>query len=270
MRAKELGEFLRSRRARADAAEHGFPATRRRSPGLRREELATLAGVTVSWLAKLEQGQANAVSAEVLSSLSRALGLHDAERAHLFALAGLRVEDPAAGESQVTPALRALLDGLEPNPAYLLDRGWNIIAWNAAEAELFPGLRTCADRVPNLLDLVFEDPALARLMADHDEELVRLVSQFRLHATDWPDDTHIQDLVGRLRRTSARFAELWEAKDVAPFATTRRRFNHPVKGTLVLDHHRLAVLDQPGMQLVVYTPLFPEVADASAILDKSR
>lgn len=214
-----------------------------------------MAGVTVSWLAKLEQGQANAVSAEVLGSLARALGLHDAERTHLFALAGFRVEDSAAGESQVTPALRALLDGLEPNPAYLLDRSWNIVAWNAAEAELFPGLAAFADGLPNLLELVFEDQALARLMADHDEELVRLVSQFRVQATDWPDDTNIQELVGRLRRTSDRFAELWEAKDVAPFATTRRRFDHPVKGMLELDHHRLAVLDQPGMQLVVYTPL---------------
>jgi hypothetical protein len=209
--------------------------------------------VTVSWLAKLEQGQARAVSSDVVASLARALRLDDAERAHLFALAGFRDDEVAAVDSRVTPSLRALLEGLEPNPAYLLDRCWNIVAWNSAEAALFPGLRRFTDVPPNLLELVFLDDELGRLMADHDEELVRLVSQFRLHATDWPDDPEIEALVRRLRAASARFAELWEAKDVAPFVTTRRLFDHPTRGHLELDHHRLAVLDQPGMQLVVYT-----------------
>src|SRR5687767_13418801 len=129
MRAAELGEFLRSRRARVDAADFGFPADRRRATGLRREELASIAGVTVSWLAKLEQGRAHAVSSEVLGALARALRLGEAERAHLYALAGFRVDESPIADSQVTPALRKLLDDLEPNPAYLLDRAWNIVAW---------------------------------------------------------------------------------------------------------------------------------------------
>lgn len=254
MRASELGGFLRSRRARVDPVAAGFPASRRRTPGLRREELAVLAGVTVSWLAKLEQGQAHAVSAGVLAALSRALGLDAAEHRHLFALAGLAAADdapPPGGE--VTPALRTLLDELEPNPAYLLDRRWDIVAWNAAEAALFPKL---ADLPPprNLLELVFLDADLGRLMADHDEEMVRLVSQFRLHHGDWSHDAAIADLVARLRSRSPRFDALWGARDVAPFATTRRRFHHPT-GLRQFDHHRLAVLDQPGMQLVVYVPV---------------
>ena len=254
MRAAELGEFLRSRRSRLDPADVGYPAGRRRSPGLRREELATLAGVTVSWLAKLEQGRAHAVSAEVLAALARALRLDAAERAHLFALAGLRPDDPApTRDAHVTDALRALLDALEPNPAYLLDRCWDIVAWNEAEARLFPRLRDLTGTTPNLLDLVFLDEDLARLMADHDEELVRLVAQFRLQAADWPGDPAVDQVVRRLQTTSPRFAELWGAKDVAPFVTTRRVFDHPQAGRLELDHHRLAVLDQPGMQLVVYT-----------------
>jgi transcriptional regulator with XRE-family HTH domain len=235
-----------------DPAAAGFPADRRRAPGLRREELASIAGVTVSWLAKLEQGNAHAVSPEVLGALARALHLDDAERVHLFALAGYRVDEATRADSQVTPALRALLDQLEPNPAYLLDHCWNIVAWNEAEARLFPGLRTLRSSVPNLLELVFLDPDLARLMADHDEEQVRLVSQFRLHCTDWPDDPGIEALVARLRLSSPVFADLWDAKDVRPFITTRRLFDHPTGGRLELDHHRLAVLDQPGMQLVVY------------------
>ena len=252
MRAAELGEFLRSRRARVDPESAGFPADRRRSTGLRREELASLAGVTVSWLAKLEQGQAHGVSPDVLTALARALQLSDAERAHLFALAGYRV-DEAAPDAEVTPALRTLLDQLEPNPAYVLDRAWDIVAWNDAEARLFPRLLDLRDGAPNLLELVFLDDDLARLMADHDDELVRLVAQFRVHVTDWRGDERVDALVARLRSTSPRFASLWDAKDVSPFVTTRRVFDHPIAGHLELDHHRFAVLDQPGLQLVVYT-----------------
>jgi transcriptional regulator with XRE-family HTH domain len=252
MRAGELGEFLRSRRARLDPVAAGFPADRRRAPGLRREELASLAGVTVSWLAKLEQGQAHAVSADVLDALARALTLNDAERTHLFGLAGYRV-DGATSDAEVTPALRQLLDDLEPDPAYLLDRCWSIVAWNAAEARLFAPLTRWSGPPPNLLRLVFLDEDLAALMADHDEELARLVSQFRLHCADWPNDPAIAQLVAELRAASPRFATLWDAKDVSPFSSTRRTFHHPVAGRLELDHHRLAVLDQPGMQLVVYT-----------------
>lgn len=253
MRATELGAFLRSRRARVDAVAAGFPAGRRRTPGLRREELATLAGVTVSWLAKLEQGQAHAVSAEVLSALARALDLADVERSHLFALAGYRVDEPGQVDAHVTSALRALLSALEPNPAYLLDRSWNIVAWNNAEAELFPPLRAAAGTTPNLLELVFHDEGLRVLMADHSVEQERLVSQFRLQCADWPNDLQVTALVDRLRLSSARFAELWDARDVAPFVSTRRFFNHPLAGSLELDHHRLAALDQPGLQLVIYT-----------------
>jgi transcriptional regulator with XRE-family HTH domain len=254
MRAVELGAFLRSRRARVDPRVLGFPTDRRRAPGLRREELASVAGVTASWIAKLEQGHARAVSADVLAALARVLDLRDAERTHLFALAGFRSDGEAAPHAEVTPALRALLDSLEPDPAYLLDRCWDIVAWNEAEAALFPGLLDARDGPPNLLELVFLDEDLGRLMADHDDERLRLVAQFRLHASDWPGDAAVEALVERLRSSSGRFAELWEAKDVSPFATTRRRFDHPTAGQLELDHHRLAVLDQPGMQLVVYTP----------------
>jgi transcriptional regulator with XRE-family HTH domain len=252
MRAAELGDFLKSRRARIDPVAAGFPTDRRRAPGLRREELASLAGVTASWLTKLEQGHANAVSADVLAALARGLQLNDAERAHLFHLAGYRL-DGAAVDAEVTPALRDLLSELEPNPAYLLDRRWNIVAWNDAEARLFPRLQGWTGDAPNLLKLVFLDADLAALMTDHDEELVRLVAQFRLHCADWPDDADITALVDDLRATSPTFAALWDAKDVSPFATTRRVFQHPIAGRLELDHHRLAVSDQPGMQLVVYT-----------------
>ena len=254
MRAAELGEFLRSRRARVDPVAAGFPAgDRRRAAGLRREELSSLAGVAVSWLAKLEQGRANAVSPDVLDALAHALGLDPAARSHLFALAGLRAEAPDPPAPRVTPALRTLLAALDPHPAYLLDRAWNIVAWNDAEAALFPGLLR-HEGTPNLLELVFHDAELARLMADHDDECVRLVAQLRAHRADWPDDPELADVVERLEASSPRFARLWQAHDVAPFMTTRRLFDHPARGRLAYDHHRLAVLDQAGAQLVAYTP----------------
>ena len=254
VRAAELGEFLRSRRARVDPVAAGFPATdRRRSPGLRREELSSLAGVAVSWLAKLEQGRAHAVSPDVLDALAHALRLGTAERSHLFALAGLRAEGADVPAPRVTQALRTLLTALEPNPAYLLDRAWNIVAWNEAESALFPRLLGY-DGTPNLLELVFHDPQLGRLMADHDHECVRLVSQLRGHRADWPDDPELADVIERLAASSPRFSSLWRGHDVAPFSSTRRVFDHPTRGRLELDHHRLAVLDQPGAQLVVYTP----------------
>jgi transcriptional regulator with XRE-family HTH domain len=265
MRATELGAFLRSRRARVDPTDVGFPRfDRRRAPGLRREELASIAGVTVSWLAKIEQGRAHAVSPEVLDALARALRLDGSEHEHLFALAGLRSVDEETSNPQVTPALRVLLDELDPNPAYLLDGAWDIVAWNDAEAALFPGLLQHTEVTPNLLELVFGNAELASLMVDHEEEQARLVAQFRLHRTSMPGDTGLRALIKRLEETSPTFSRLWHAKDVAPFATTRRVFDHPVAGRLEFDHHRLSVLDQPGAQLVVYTSA--EGSDSAARL----
>lgn len=276
MQRQELGEFLRSRRERVDPASVGFPVTdRRRTPGLRREELASVAGVAVSWLTKLEQGRAQSVSAEVLDALALGLRLDGAERAHLFALAGRRADPsdhpgqagPAA--ARVTPAMRTLLDDLDPDPAYVLDEVWNIVAWNRAEEALFPGLADHAGASPpNLLELTFGDADLASIMVDHDAELVRLVAQFRLHRTDRPSPA-LDELVERLRARSVRFAELWDARDVAPFETTRRRFDHPVAGPLEFDHHRLAILDQAGSQLVVYTSA-PGTDSAAALARVSR
>lgn len=257
VRPRELGDFLRSRRRQADPAASGFPTDRRRTPGLRREELAALSGVTASWITKLEQGKARSVSVDVLDALSRALQLDPVERSHLLSLAGYR--DPGGGTATgatgptVTPALRSLLDSLDPNPAYLLDRAWNLVAWNGSEELLFPKLATAPEGSPNLLDLVFHDPDLAALMADHAEEQVRLVAQFRLQRIGGEQESEVATLIARLRDTSPRFATLWDARDVVPFTTTERQFDHPSAGRLVLDHQRLAVLDQPELQLVVYT-----------------
>lgn len=251
MQAEELGAFLRTRRERADPALVAPGGSgRRRAPGLRREEVAAVAGVTVSWLARLEQGKAHSVSAQVLAALARALRLDELEREHLFALAGLRADPSTAAPAGVPASILAVLDALEPNPAYVLDRAWNMVAWNAAEARLFPGI---AERVePNLLEFVFCDSRISALIVDYEDEAARLVSQFRTHSTDWPGDPAIIEVVDRLCSTSDDFAQRWRSHDVAPFATTKRVFDHPVAGRLEFDHHRLEVLDQPGTILVAF------------------
>lgn len=269
MRPVELGKFLRSRRLRVSPADAGFPADRRRVPGLRREEVASVAGVTVSWLARLEQGRAHSVSSEVLDALARALRLDDTERAHLFALAGFRTDRRPTGRPEIGAALRLLLDALDPNPAYLMDRTWNIVAWNQAEAALFTGLLSYVETPPNLLDIVLGDDDLRHLMVDHDAEVVRLVTQFRVHCTDWPDDPELGRLIARLEASSETFARLWSARDVAPFTSTRRVFDHPVAGRLEFDHHRFAAPDESGMQLVVYTSV-PGSDSAARLREATR
>jgi transcriptional regulator with XRE-family HTH domain len=252
MRRRELGDFIRSRRSRLSPPDHAGNQ-RRRVEGLRREELAARAGITHSWLVKLEQGRATSVSTGVLAALARALELDDAERRHLFALAGYRT-DSTASDGRITKAIVELLEQLEPNPAYVLDRRWDLVAWNQAEQRLFPPLAESPSRPPNLLELVFVERSLEALMVDIDQERRRLVAQFRAHSADWPDDPDIAVLVDRLRHASSQFDSLWEQHDVEPFTTTRRRFRADDGATFELDHHRLAILDQPGFQLVVYTP----------------
>ena len=251
MKAEELGNFLRSRRERIEPAAVGLPGgTNRRTAGLRREEVAVLAGVGVSWLTRLEQGRANRVSAEVLGGLASALRLSNTEIAHLFTLAGVRLpSDPA--ESTLTDGLRRLVDNLDPNPAYLLDHRWNLVAWNSAEEELFPVLATAGES-PNLLRLFLEHGEIREFIDDWPVEVERLTRQFRAHITEFPDEV-LDTLSAQLRADHDEFARAWDEHDVAPLAPKARVINHP-SGKRSFDQHRLALPDHPGWQLVIFVP----------------
>lgn len=253
MRATELGDFLRTRRERLDPAAVGLPGgTNRRTPGLRREEVAVLAGLGVSWLTRLEQGRANRVSAEVLNGLATALRLSGTERAHLFSLAGVRLATKAA-ESSPTAGHRRLVDALNPNPAYLLDHHWNLVAWNTSEQELFPLLREHCGTNPNLLRLFLEHRELQEFIDDWPVEVERLTRQFRAHMALFPSDTLVE-LSVELRAKHKAFSDAWERHDVAPLAPKMRVINHPT-GRLSFDQHRLALPDLPGWQLVLFVPI---------------
>lgn len=252
VKAAELADFLRTRRERLAPSEVGLPTSAgRRAQGLRREEVAVLANIGVSWLTRLEQGRANRVSGEVLDGLAVALRLSRPERAHLFGLAGVRLPSPAIAGRSTDPSQQTLVDGLQPNPAYVLDHAWNLVCWNAAEAALFPVL----DRVdqPNLLRLTLEAPELRHFMTDWPDELERLTRQYRLHLGQYPSD-EASALVDELRARHPDFAEAWGEHDVAVFSPQIRRFAHPSEGALVFDHHRLNLPDHPGWSVVIYTP----------------
>ncbi|MGW9170519.1 helix-turn-helix transcriptional regulator [Streptomyces decoyicus] len=253
-RRRTLAEFLRSRRERLTPQEAGILAgPRRRTPGLRREEVAQLSGVSVTWYTWLEQARDITVSRQVLTSLARALMLSSVECRHLFALAGepLPERPPGPGPG---PALQRLVDALEPNPAYLLDANWDLVGWNRAEAGLIgdPGQLEPAER--NLLWLVFTDPAMRTLLADWSGQAQDLVAQFRADARQRSGDPRYEQLTGGLREASEEFRGWWAAHDIADFGSSRRTFRHPRVGVLTFDYVKLAALDAPGIKLFACMP----------------
>ena len=252
VKAVELGEFLRTRRERLEPSTVGLHGgSNRRTPGLRREEVAVLAGVGVSWLTRLEQGRANRVSAEVLSGLSSALRLDVTERSHLFNLAGVH-QPSAASVTSSNASHQRLVDALNPNPAYLLDHHWDLVAWNSAEEDLFPLLLSNAGPKPNLLRLFLERDEVRRAVPDWTAEIDRLTRQFRAHVIEHPSD-RLHELTNELRAEHELFAACWDRHDVAPLASAVRVINHRT-GQLRFDQHRLALPEHPGWQLVLFVP----------------
>lgn len=252
----DLGGFLRARRAALAPADVGLPTgPRRRTPGLRREEVALLAGVSVSWYTWLEQGRPVNASAEVLDSLATALRLDPVERAHVHALARRgRSRDPA-GTPDVPDAVRDLLAALDPHPAYVLGPAWDYLAWNAAHGRLFPQLDRLAPDERNLVWVVFTHPDARTLIADWEQEARRVLSQFRADTAAHRDDPAVTALVARLAEASPEFREWWPRHDVAGFATRRRRFSHPVAGPLAFTHLQLTPDGAPGLRVVAHMPV---------------
>ena len=246
-----LGTFIRAHRERLTPAR---PGGRRRTPGLRREELADAAGLGVTWVTWLEQGREVRASAGALARLAEALQLSAAERASLFDLAGKK--DPQAGGEQVddlSPALLAL-PGLMSAPAYLLDHTWTARAWNAAAAGLFVGWldETAQDR--NLLRYVFLSPAARLLIADWQARAERLAAEFRADFHRRPGDADMKALVDDLCRESGLFAQCWDRQDVLGREGGERQFNHPAQGELRFLQTTLLVALQLEIKLVCLAP----------------
>lgn len=252
---RPLAEFVRARRARLQPEEVGLAAgTRRRTPGLRREEVAHLAGVGVTWYTWFEQGRGIQVSAEFLERLCHALRLNAAERGHLFTLAQHRPPPHALARAvDMSPALLAMLASL-PHPAYIKTSRWDIVAWNAAAAAIFGDYGQLPPERRNVLSLVFTDPGYRRLMVDWEGDARRILEKFRLDYARAYDDPSFASLVAELREASPEFNQWWPRQEVAVRAEGLKRFRHPEQGELELAHTSFIVEGAPDLRLVIYTP----------------
>ncbi|WP_327088212.1 helix-turn-helix transcriptional regulator [Nonomuraea sp. NBC_01738] len=252
-RRDELRDFLRSRRARLSPGDVGLPdAGRRRTPGLRREEVAVLAGVGVSWYTWLEQGRDIKVSGDVLDAIGRALLLDGAEREHLYLLSGLN--PPRADGTPAVPVsdeLQRVLDAWYPRPAYVRDRYWNFAAINEAARIVFG----YGDTDHNCLVSYFTSDRYRARDLEWAEASAQVVARFRADAGRYPDDQEFGRIAADLAEVSAEFAELWARHDVRAEATAVKAIRHPEMGDLTFEAMALPLDEHPGHYLVLHNPL---------------
>jgi transcriptional regulator with XRE-family HTH domain len=251
-RREELRSFLRSRRARVQPEDVGLPGRgQRRTPGLRREEVAALAGIGVSWYTWLEQGRLIKVSDSVVESISRVLRLDPTERGYFYRLAGLNpplVADD--GDTVSPPELERLLDAWSDYPAYVLDRWWNYVHANSAAQAVFGVPRTGE----NCLELFFTDPKYRSFFANWGALAPQLVADFRAAAATYPDDTRFAVLQRRLYQGSPEFARLWDRHDVRAETGGTKAVVHPVLGVVTFEHLVLHPATRHDLRLTVHLP----------------
>jgi transcriptional regulator with XRE-family HTH domain len=230
---------------------------------LRREEVARLAGVSLTWYTWLEQGRDISVSAKVLDWVAGALRMSDEERAHVFMLAGQPLPRSADGDETLNGSLLRVLDNLGVTPAYIAGPTWDILAWNdAARAVYGYDQLDPADR--NVMIYIFCLPDARQLFADWPEVVRRAIARFRMAVAPFVDEDRFRVLIERLQQESPEFRELWPKKWVSAQGTARRDLNHPDLGHLALEHHVFAVTEAPNLRLVIDSPL-PETDTAERI-----
>lgn len=252
---RQLGDFVRAQRERVNPAEVGLTAPmRRRTPGLRREEVAQLAGLSTTWYTWIEQGRDVSVSPMALARLANALRLGRAERAYLFELAGKRDPDPGPGETEtLPPPVLACIETIAA-PAYILDRHWNARGWNAAAERLFTGWldrEGSPDPERNLLRFIFLEPGARSLICDWDERARRVVAEFRAHAGAHLNDKALSGLIEALRSQSTDFARLWDRHGVLGREGGERTFHHPTEGFLRYEQVTFDLAGHPDVKLTI-------------------
>ncbi|WP_335079174.1 helix-turn-helix transcriptional regulator [Nostoc sp.] len=250
----EFGDFLRSRREKLNPKAVGLPdRRRRRTPGLRREEVAELAGISVDWYIRLEQGRTVSPSVTTIDALASALHLSKVEHAHLRTLAQNGDHRAFSGES-VPEVVRRMVESLN-QPAYVTGRRWDILAWNAAAAELFTDFGRLSEADRNILTYVLTDPDARHLFgATWVDEAKRMVAQFRITYDLWAGDPAFLDLLERLQQASPEFVIWWEAHDIRSVASGQKLLNHPKKGLLCFEYATFQSNDDPALKLAIYTP----------------
>ncbi|XRQ05663.1 helix-turn-helix transcriptional regulator [Actinomadura welshii] len=258
---RDLGAFLRARRGRVTPEHAGISGGRRRRvSGLRREELAQLAGISVDYYVRLEQGRATQPSPEVLDALAGALRLDEAERRYLVTLAGAGTRGAAAnarnGALPVSPLLRRLLDGMAGFPAFVTNHRLDVVAWNALGGELIGGLGTPSGRDPNNARYLFLDPASRTVHPDWEDRAREAVGQLRVSTGRRPGDRDLAALVSGLSARSPDFRRIWDSGEVVMCGAGRKRLRHPEAGLLTLDYETLhvpAAPDETGLVVHVFS-----------------
>ncbi|QWB24260.1 MULTISPECIES: helix-turn-helix transcriptional regulator [Streptomyces] len=270
----ELGQFLRARRTQTLPEQVGLTVGPglRRTPGLRREELATLAGMSIDYYVRLERGKETRPSPAVLDALARALRLDDAEHQHLRELAARAARyapEPSPPPSRtVRPHLKLILETLRPSPAYVISRSMDLLAWNPGGLALYAGIADWPAGQRNLARYLFLHPDARGLFPDWDEQVRGCVARLRSLAGTAPDAPDLTRLVGELVVKSPDFAGLWERYDVIGRKKLQKTFHHPEVGVLTLAGQSMQLEGTPGQRLGVYTadPGTPD-HDAMLLLD---
>ncbi|MDF0489743.1 helix-turn-helix transcriptional regulator [Sphingomonas sp. H39-1-10] len=267
-----LGTYLRDRRTRLDPAVLGFPPGRRRTPGLRREEVAQRAHISATWYTWLEQGRGGAPSADVLNRIARALMLTDVEREHIFLLAlGRPPEVRYQSGDGVTPRLQRVLDAFGNCPALVKTLTWDVVAWNRAAALVLTDYGALPPDRRNILRFLFCDPRVRA--AQHDWESVArfVVAAFRADVTRAGAAAQASALIEELCATSAEFARLWADNDVRQYGGGLKQLRHPVLGPIAFEYSAFAVDGRPDLGLIVYNPATAEdAARIDAMLHPER
>ena len=259
-----LGTYLKDRRTKLDPAALGFPAQRRRTPGLRREEVAQRANISATWYTWLEQGRGGAPSADVLERIARALMLTDVEREHLFLLGLGRPPDVRYQTSEgVTPRLQRVLDALEFSPAVVSTVTWDIVAWNRAAAAVLTDYSALAPEQRNVLRLIFCDPRVRAAQLDWEAVARFVVGAFRADAARAGAAAEVAALVDELCRLSPEFEAMWRDNDVRGYGGGVKHLRHPIAGPIAFEYSAFAVDGRPDLRMVVYNPA--TAADAERI-----
>jgi transcriptional regulator with XRE-family HTH domain len=254
-RRAELAQFLRNRRARLTPADVGLPpGLRRRTPGLRREEVAQLAGVGVTWYTWLEQGRPINVSVQILDAVARTLRLDQAEREHLYRLAEVPAVPDAGASDRVAPEVQTILDNLVPLPASVYNGRYDLLAWNRTYAALFPGLVSAPPGERNALWQMFIVPGCCAAIANKDAELPAMVATFRAAFGRHLGEPAWTQLVQSLSEASPEFARMWAEHDVAGPSTRIKIFQHIDGHVLATTSTSLAISATPESRIQVYTP----------------
>jgi transcriptional regulator with XRE-family HTH domain len=257
-----LGSYLKDRRTKLDPAAFGLSAARRRTPGLRREEVAQRAYISPTWYTWLEHGRGGAPSADVLDRIARALMLTDVEREHLFLLGlGRPPEVRYRAVDGITPRLQRVLDALEPSPALIRTATWDVVAWNRAATLMLADYGSMPPKQRNVLRFIFLDPRVRAAQYDWESVARLVVASFRVDAARAGAASEVEPLVEELCRLSPEFEVMWRDNDVRSHGEGVKHIRHPLLGPLALEYSVFAVDGRSDLSMVVYNPATPADAD---------